>query len=101
MTYRGALGAAGADAIDVRLHAERLDGRRKRIHAAPWHDLPAGAFVDFDGAPYLVLPDRLRGWSAQTGYGPERTRPSHGDARVLTPPASVAVVRAGYDLQIG
>ena len=61
----------------------------------------AGTFVDVDGAPYLVLRDRLRRWSPQTGYGDERERPSRGDARVLTPPSSLEVIRAGYDLQIG
>jgi hypothetical protein len=99
--YRDALGLGGADAIDARLHAERLDGRKKRVHVAPWHSLPAGTFVDVDGAPYLVLRDRLRRWSPQTGYGDERERPSRGDARVLTPPSSLEVIRAGYDLQIG
>ena len=33
--------------------------------------------------------------------GDERDRPSRGDARVLTPPSSLEVIRAGYDLQIG
>ena len=83
------------------LHAERLDGRSKRVHLVPWRRLPEGAFVDVEGAPFLVLRDRLRGWSAQTGYGDERDRPARGTARVLTPPASLEVMRAGYDLQIG
>ncbi len=99
LRYRGALGAAGADAIDARLHAERLDGRRKRLHAMAWRDLPAGTFVDVDGAPHIVLGDRLRRWMPDAGYAGERTRPMRGDANVLTPPASVDVLRAGYPLQ--
>lgn len=99
--YRAALAASGADAIDARLHAERLDGRRKRLHAVPWRDLPAGAFVDVDGAAHVVLPDRLQAWSPHTGYGAQRRRPSHGDARMLTPLASAEVLRAGYGPQIG
>ena len=99
--YRDALGAGGADAIDARLHRERLDGRHKRLHTAAWTTLPPGAFVAVDGVPHLVLADRLRAWSAQTGYGDERERPERGAAHVLTPPASLEVIRAGYDLQIG
>jgi hypothetical protein len=98
--YRGALGANGADAIDARLHAERLDGRRKRLHAMPWRELPVGTFVDVDGAPYAVLRDRLRRWNAASGYEDERERPARGDARVLTPPASVQVLLSGYAVQI-
>jgi len=101
LRYRGAFGAPGADAIDARLHAERLDGRHKRLHTIAWRDIPAGTFVEADGTPYVVLPDRLRRWDAASGYGDERSRPMRGDARVLTPPASVDVLRAGYAPQIG
>jgi hypothetical protein len=99
--YRDLFGAAGADAIDARLHGERLDGRRKRLHAAPWRDLPPGAFVEQDGVAHLVLHDRLRAWSPETGYAGERERPTRGEASVLTPPSSLEVIRRGYDLQIG
>jgi hypothetical protein len=94
--YRNALGAAGADAIDARLHAERLDGRRKRLHAMAWRDVPAGAFVDVGGLPHAVLSDRLRPWTPESGYGVERARPVRGDAIVITPPASIRAIRAGY-----
>jgi len=99
--YRAALDLGGADAIDARLHAERLDGRRKRLHVMAWRDVPAGAFVEVDGAPHVVLSDRLRLWLPDSGYGDDRTRPLRGDASVLTPPASVEVLRAGYEPQIG
>jgi hypothetical protein len=95
--YADALGAPGADAIDARLHAERLDGRRKRAHATAWRDVPAGAFVDMGGAPHVVLGDRLRRWDALSGYREECARPVRGDASVLTPPTSLAVLRTGYD----
>jgi hypothetical protein len=101
LRYRAALGASGADAIDARLHAERLDARRKRPHAMPWRDVPAGTFVDVDGAAHIVLSDRVQQWTPAAGYGDERARPAGGTARVLTPPATVEVLRAGYAPQIG
>jgi hypothetical protein len=99
--YRNALRATGADAIDARLHGERLDGRRKRLHAMAWPDVPAGAFADLGGAPHVVLPDRLRRWDAGAGYVGECARPTRGDACLITPPASVDALRAGYAPQIG
>jgi len=98
--YRAAIGAPGADALDARLHAERLDGRRKRLHAAAWRDVPSGAFADVDGTAHVVLPDRLRPWVPSSGYAAERPRPARGDARLITPPASVDALRAGYEPQI-
>jgi hypothetical protein len=92
--YRDALGALNADAIDAQLHRERLDGRKKRVHAIAWRDLPAGAFVDLDGVAHVVLPDRLRAWTPDAGYGEDCERPTRGDASVLTPPASLTVLRA-------
>lgn len=99
--YRTALGMTGADAIDARLHGDRLDGRRKRLHAMAWRDIPPGTFVDIDGAAHVVLPDRLRLWTLQSGYRDERARPVRGDAHVLTPRTSVEALTAGYAPQIG
>lgn len=92
------------DPLDRRLHAERVDGsgRRqrgaKRVHDLAWSDLPDGTFVLTDvGTPALVRPDHLVPWSpAPAGYGPARPRPRRGRARVLTPPATVAVLAHGY-----
>jgi hypothetical protein len=85
----------GADAIDLELHAERLDGKKKRIHSMPWKRVPAGAFVVSSGTAALVLEDRLLPWSA-AGYGSSLARPSSGSADLLTPPSTVAVIRHGY-----
>src|SRR5436309_3151601 len=43
--YCAAVGMAGADRIDARLHDDRLDGRRQRLHTRLWRDVPIGAFV--------------------------------------------------------
>jgi len=97
--YRDAIAATGADAIDLRLHRDRLDGRTKRTHRRPWRALPAGVFVEVDGAPALVRPHDLVPWSADSGYGLSRSRPTHGDAIVLTPATSVDGIAAGYPVQ--
>jgi hypothetical protein len=94
--YCAALGMTGADSIDGRLHAERLDGRRKRLHTMPWRELPAGAFVIADDGPAVVTADRLRVWSADDGYTTTNERPTHGHATVITPAASIRALRAGY-----
>jgi hypothetical protein len=85
--------AAGADAIDERLHAERLDGRARRLHRAG--DLPDGAFVLHDDEPWLVLGDALLRWTP-AGYTERAARPP-GAATVITPPSLLAVLRSGWD----
>jgi len=85
-----------APEMDACLHAERIaqGSRRNRVWQSDAADLPDGAFVMLDGEPYLVREDVLRAWSWQ-GYGRPVPRPL-GGITVLTPPASVAALRAGY-----
>ena len=97
--YRDAIGAGGADEIDLRLHRDRLDGRAKRTHRRPWSAVPTGTFVDLDGTAALVRDEGLVTWDANTGYVEVRLRPSHGEAIVLTPSTSVDVIAAGYPVQ--
>jgi hypothetical protein len=84
-----------ADPMDVVLHADRRAGREQRRHPAPWETVPAGAFVAALPGPALVLPDRLVPWSP-AGYGAPLPRPVTGDAIVLTPRATAAVLAHGY-----
>ena len=98
LRYCTALGMNGADSIDARLHADRLDGRRKRLHTMPWRELPAGAFVVTDDGPAVVTADRLQVWSADDGYTTTHERPSRGYVTVITPAASISALRAGYVL---
>jgi hypothetical protein len=90
-------GQSGADAIDAELHDERVDPdtRGQRHHDAPLDDLPDGAFVLHEAAPYLVLGDQLLAWSA-AGYTRRTARPTGGVARVITPPSLVAVLRTHW-----
>ena len=90
-------GKRGADAIDAQLHTERIDSRtrRQRHHAAPLDDLPDGAFVLLEDAPYLVLGETLLEWTP-LGYAARRSRPGGLRAILLTPPSFVAVLAAGW-----
>jgi hypothetical protein len=87
-------GAGGADELDERLHAERVNGRRRRLHRLPLGELPDGAFVLEEGKPWLVLGDALLAWSP-AGYVERRARPA-GTASAVTPPTSLAVLAAGW-----
>lgn len=90
-------GEAGAEAIDTRLHAERLDARtrERRLHDAPLEELPDGTFVLAGGEPLLVRGSRLLAWTP-AGYGSPRRRPRTGALPVITPPSLVAVLAAGW-----
>jgi hypothetical protein len=85
---------ASADAMDRRLHAERLNGNDKRIHQLPFAGLPDGAFVTIDGEAYAVRGKRLLLWTPN-GYTRAIVRP-RGTANVLTPPSILKVLKAGY-----
>jgi hypothetical protein len=87
-------GAVGADAIDVQLHSERVDGRAQRLHEATLGDLPDGAFVLVDDEPWLVLAGDLLRW---TPGGYEGSRPLPARGLVITPPSLVEALRAGWD----
>ena len=72
---------------------------RRRLHELAWDTLPDGTFVALDGTPALVVGDQLTDWTYD-GYGAQRARPASGIASVITPPATVAALRAGYPVQI-
>lgn len=80
--------------IDARLHAERLDGRAKRLHRAPATELPDGAMIARRGKAFAMRGDRILPWSLN-GYGPPQRRPLD-EVDVLTPPLSLAALRGGY-----
>ena len=90
-------GEHGADAIDARLHAERLsdDTRARRLHDAPYGRLPDGAFVLEGGRPHLVLGRELLAWSP-AGYQHRHRRPARGQVTVITPPSLMALLASGW-----
>ncbi len=87
-----------APVMDSVLHDERLlPGRAygKKLHVMSGQSLPDATMIAIDGKAYAVAGDSLRPWTFD-GFGPiERLRPE-GDVSVLTPPAIVAVLGAGY-----
>jgi hypothetical protein len=97
--YRGFLdqaNATGADELDRRLHSERLgeDILGRRLHQRRGEELPDGAFVLLEGAPYLVLGNAVLQWTP-AGYARRRRRP-RGRVDALTPPTSLEVLASGW-----
>ena len=82
-------GAAGADELDRRLHAERLGQKLERDVAS----LPDGTFVLLDDDPWLVLSGELLRWTP-AGYAERRA--AAGRATLVTPPTSVRVLASGW-----
>jgi hypothetical protein len=91
---RGSAARPSARDMDNVLHAERLNGKAKRIHRLPFDSLPDGAFVSIDGEAYAVRDKWLLAWTPN-GYSRKLMRPG-GRAEVLTPPSIIAVLKAGY-----
>jgi hypothetical protein len=84
--------------MDNQLHRERTDVSQ---HLLPWGALPDGVFVDTDDGPAVVAGDHLAVWDEKTyAYRRRLSRPAAGSASVLTPPSTVAVLGAGYPVQI-
>lgn len=86
-----------AGEMDIQLHAERVDRRtrgqitRQAVSGA----LPDGALVRHDDTLALVDGGRLLPWSFD-GYGAPLRVPADLPVELLTPPAIVAVLAAGY-----
>ena len=88
--FMSLVGETRADAIDERLHADRLGSYLEgRVD-----ELPDGAFVLVDGEPWLVLGSELLRWTPG-GYTERRARP-RGNATIVTPRPSLEVLRAGW-----
>jgi hypothetical protein len=87
--------------IDRQLHGERIvrGTHRRQLHRSRWPAVPAGTFVLVEDEPALVLDDAIVPWTIR-GYSAARARPAAGPAEVITPPSTVAALRAGYQPQI-
>jgi hypothetical protein len=85
-----------AGEMDNVLHAERLQGRAKRLHRIKLDALPDGAFIELEDGAFAVRGVTLLRWTLQ-GYDGHRQRPRDITVDVLTPPAILAVLSAGYE----
>jgi hypothetical protein len=83
-----------APEIDEVLHAERLNGKAKRLHALPMpmEKLPDGAMVQVAGESYLIARGRALLWSFD-GY---RETQGITNAMLLTPPSALRALAASY-----
>lgn len=85
-----------APEMDRVLHAERLEGSAKCLHRVPANALPDGAcMAGEDNSAWMVRGNRLLRWTP-SGYTASAPRPQGDQAIVLTPPAIVAALAAGY-----
>jgi hypothetical protein len=84
-----------APELDAILHRERLQQRRKRIHPIPGalSQLPDGAMVAAGDDAFLMSGGRMLHWSP-SGYAPVEAMPRLDG--MLTPPSTLAALRAGY-----
>lgn len=92
-------GPVNADAMDRVLHAERLDGRRKRTYRARLRDLPDGTYVATGGAGWLLWRGELLKWGV-AGYHERRMISKGTEVDVLTPLSVVGLLAAGYPIAV-
>jgi hypothetical protein len=81
--------------MDQVLHRERLRGRAKRRQRHSIDGLPDGAVIALDDAAFAVRGDALLLWTPE-GYRARVPRPRGTMVDVLTPPAILGVLGAGY-----
>ena len=87
-----------APAIDAQLHAERRAAGAPAVYLSPetLRDLPDGAMIEAGGACFALHEGRLLRWSF-TGYANGAVLSTLGDeVRLITPPSTIAALRAGY-----
>jgi hypothetical protein len=84
-----------APEMDAILHRERLQQRKKRIHPMPGpiSRLPDGAMFTADENAFVIFDGRPLRWTP-SGYEPVDKGPR--PEGLLTPPSTLAALRAGY-----
>ena len=83
------------EAMDEALHRERVENRQKRLWQAQLRDLPDGAMIARDGRAHAVRAGMLSPWNF-AGYGVPESLDPDAVEDVLTPPSTVAALKAGY-----
>jgi hypothetical protein len=93
--FSGKTKRVSAPAMDMILHAERLDGKAKRMHKRKIDTLPDGTVIALGGKAFAVRGESLLAWSPP-GYAQVLPRPRGIAVDMLTPPSTAAVLKAGY-----
>jgi hypothetical protein len=93
--FSGKVQRAAAGEMDNVLHAERLDGRTKRLHRRMIDSLPDGAMIAFGDGAFAVRGERLLRWTP-SGYSQAQPRPHGTQVAALTPPSTLSVFSRGY-----
>jgi hypothetical protein len=93
--FSGKRTRARAATMDRVLHAERLDGKAKRLQRLKIDALPDGTMIAAGADAFAVRATRLLCWTP-SGYAGSQRRPHGTQVDVLTPPSIVAVLAAGY-----
>ena len=88
-------GGRSAPEMDEVLHRQRLAELPGGAVERPLAGLPDGTMIERDGRPFAVRGTALLPWSF-FGYGAPERRPAGERVRMLTPPANVAALMAGY-----
>ncbi len=84
------------DEMDQQLHGERL-GDRPLVKSI--NDLPDGAMVVLDGAPFAIRGHCILPWSFE-GYGRAQSIPATlQNCRLLTPVSNITPLRNGYEVK--
>jgi hypothetical protein len=93
------MAATKATEIDTRLHGERLaaGSTPRELREQEVRSLPDGAMITFGSKAFAIRRGKLLPWSF-SGYGgtPSACRSLPSPALLITPPTTVAVLKAGY-----
>ena len=85
-----------APEMDIVLHAERLEGRGKRIHRRVLDELPDGAMVTLTGTEaFAIKGDALLPWTPSC-YATPREKLRGVEVDVLTPPSMLRALLRGF-----
>jgi len=95
MLFSGKPRGVSAQAMDKVLHAERINGKAKRIHRRDLASLPDGAMITLDDQAFAVRGGQLLQWAASE-YSSAKLRPCGVEVDVLTPPSILSVLSRGY-----
>jgi hypothetical protein len=93
--FSGTAKRAAAAEMDNPLHAERINGKAKRVHRRKIDGLPDGAMIALGGGVLALRGNRMLRWTP-SGYNEARPRLRGTAVDVLTPPSILSVLSRGY-----